>query len=136
MQESQLAPVERTPSTGFMSAFSTISENNFPSAPAECTAIEIADEVAEIAEERAQIHFRADRCDNQRGEEYYRRQGHLQTLARDRLAIGIVEHHNLLVWKDGYGIRHRDHCAQVLNRTSVKQKKAGSRGPGQARLVY
>jgi hypothetical protein len=39
MQESQLAPVERTPSTGFMSAFSTISENNFPSAPAECTAI-------------------------------------------------------------------------------------------------
>src|SRR5882757_1904971 len=39
MQDSQLAPVERTPSTGFMSAFSTISENNFPSAPAECRAM-------------------------------------------------------------------------------------------------
>ena len=33
MQEIQLAPVERTPSTGFMSIFSTISENCLPSAP-------------------------------------------------------------------------------------------------------
>src|SRR5438309_11894521 len=39
MQDSQLAPVERTPSTGFMSAFSTISENCFPSAPVEWIAI-------------------------------------------------------------------------------------------------
>src|SRR6185369_6593179 len=39
MQESQLAPVERMPSTGFMSAFSTISENNLPSAPVEWIAI-------------------------------------------------------------------------------------------------
>ena len=39
MQDSQLAPVERTPSTGFMSAFSTISENSFPSAPVEWIAI-------------------------------------------------------------------------------------------------
>ena len=65
----------------------------------------------------------ADRRYNQRGEEYNRRRSHLQTLARDRLAIGIVEHRKLLVWKDGYGIRHRDHCAQVLNRKSVEQKK-------------
>src|SRR5690349_10109082 len=86
-------------------------------------AVEIADEVAEIAEERTQIHFRADRCDNQRGEENYRRQSHLQTLARDRLAIGIVEHRKLLVWKDGYGIRHRNHCAQALNRTGVEQNR-------------
>src|SRR5215203_2190858 len=84
-------------------------------------AVEVADEVAEIAEQRAQIHFRADRCDNQRGEEYHRRQSHLQTLACDRLAIGIVEQRKLLVWKDGYGLRHRDHCAQVSNGTSVKQ---------------
>ena len=33
--DSQLAPVERTPSTGFMSMFSTISENSLPSAPTE-----------------------------------------------------------------------------------------------------
>ena len=39
MQDTQLAPVERTPSTGFMSAFSTISENSFPSAPVEWIAI-------------------------------------------------------------------------------------------------
>ena len=36
---SQLAPVERTPSTGFMSMFSTISENSLPSAPAEWMAM-------------------------------------------------------------------------------------------------
>ena len=39
MQDSQLAPVERTPSTGFMSTFSTISENSLPSAPVEWIAI-------------------------------------------------------------------------------------------------
>ena len=39
MQEIQLAPVERTPSTGFMSTFSTISENCLPSAPVEWIAI-------------------------------------------------------------------------------------------------
>ena len=33
MQDSQLAPVERRPSTGLMSAFSTTSENSLPSAP-------------------------------------------------------------------------------------------------------
>src|SRR4029453_8068032 len=39
MQDSQLAPVERTPSTGFMSAFSTISEKSLPSARVEWIAI-------------------------------------------------------------------------------------------------
>ena len=66
-------------------------------------AVEIADEVAEIAEQRAQIHFRADRRDDKRGEEHRRRQRQPQPLARDRLAIGVVEHGQLLAWKDGYG---------------------------------
>src|ERR1700694_4257602 len=35
MQDTQLAPVDRTPSTGFMSMFSTISEYSLPSAPTE-----------------------------------------------------------------------------------------------------
>src|SRR4030088_1275218 len=39
MHDIQPAPVDRKPSTGFMSAFSTISEKSLPSAPVEWIAI-------------------------------------------------------------------------------------------------
>ena len=63
-------------------------------------AVEIADEIAEIGEERPQVHFGADRGDHQRGEEHRGAEREAQPLARDRLAIGLVQRGELLAGKN------------------------------------
>ena len=76
-----------------------------PLAGVECEdAVEIADEVADIGEERAQIDLRADRGEQQCGGEHHGSEQEPPALARDRLAIGGVEHGELLLGKD----RNRD----------------------------
>ena len=69
-------------------------------------AIEIADEVSDLGDERPEIDLRADRSDDQRREEHRRSQRQPQALARDRLAIGVVQHRQLLLGKHGNGDGH------------------------------
>ncbi|MET4764640.1 hypothetical protein ABH970_005012 [Bradyrhizobium ottawaense] len=85
-------------------------------------AVEIADEIAEIGEQRAQIHFRTDRGEKQRGGEDRDPQQQAEPPAPDRLAISGVEHGKLLLGED------RNRCCHRPEPSSVKER-AGSKDP-------
>src|SRR5439155_22651484 len=87
-------------------------------------AVEIADEVAEIGEERAQVHFGADRGENECGGEQDHAEQETETFARDRLTIGGIEHSQLLLGEN----RNRDgHRIKVSGRSKEKQPGPSTR---------
>ena len=88
--------------------------------------VEIADEIAEIGEERPQVHLGPDRGDEESRKEHRGPQRDAQTLARHRLAIGRVERGQLLAGENADGDGHA--CFGSGDRAN---KRAGSRDPAQ-----
>ena len=102
-------------------------QTRVPSSRREDT-IEIAGEVAKIGEEGPQVHLRPDRRQRpDAAKNTASAQREAQALARDRLAIGVIERGQLLT---AAGQITATVMRSASSRDAVRTERAGSRRPG------